>query len=129
MVMFAETKAQQIAEDGLLSTEAKIGLLCELDTCQDASRPVCNHAPWWRFLTLSPLRKVYSACVGRVSTKAKLLGRPRSIAMRDRRSQERTRSFRLDEFPSKHGMSDKSFFMDHQGWNATLCDELDSARD
>jgi hypothetical protein len=59
MVMFAETKAQQIAEDVLLSTEEKTVQLCELDTRLDASRSVCNNAPWWQLVVLDALRKVH----------------------------------------------------------------------
>jgi len=38
MVMFTNTKAQQIAENGLLSIEGKIAQLRELEACLDASR-------------------------------------------------------------------------------------------
>ena len=57
MVMFAEPKASQIAEDGLLSTEERIAQLCELDPRLDASRSLCNNAAWWQLVVLDALRK------------------------------------------------------------------------
>lgn len=76
MVMFAETKAQQIVEDGLLSTEEKIAQLCELDARLDASRSVCNVAPCWRLVGLDALRKAFTAWVSPMSNRANCLSKP-----------------------------------------------------
>lgn len=73
MVMFAETKAQKIAEDVMLSTEEKIAQLCELDARLDASRSVCNVAPCWRLVGLDALREAFTAWVGPMSNRANCL--------------------------------------------------------
>ena len=81
MVMFAETKAQHIAEDALLSTEEKIAQLSELDARLDASRSrprclvrsVCNNARWWQLLVFGALRKAFSGLAGPMSKKARAL--------------------------------------------------------
>ena len=73
MVMFAEPKAQQIAEDGLLSTEEKIEQLYQLGARLDASRSVCKGgAPWRQLVVLVALRKAFTARAGPISNKAKL---------------------------------------------------------
>lgn len=63
MVMFTETRAQQIAENGLLSTEEKIAQLCDLDARLDASKwkprwPMRSARKSARLWGLSCLRRV-----------------------------------------------------------------------
>ena len=52
MVMFTNTKAQQIAENGLLSIEGKIAQLRELEACLDASRSRLLCSRLWRLDSL-----------------------------------------------------------------------------
>jgi hypothetical protein len=67
MVMFAESKAQQIAENGLLSTEEKIAQLRELLARPDTSgsnprwlmRSVCKNARRCQLFVFGALRKAF----------------------------------------------------------------------
>lgn len=67
MVMFAESQAQQIAENGLLSTEEKIAQLRALEVHPDASgsnprwlmRSVCKKARRCELFVFGALRKAF----------------------------------------------------------------------
>jgi hypothetical protein len=80
-VMFAESKAQQIAENGLLSTDGKIAQLLGLEARPDASvlnprwlmRSLCKNARRCQLFVFDALRKRSGGLTGPISKKARLL--------------------------------------------------------